>query len=385
MATIRDAITENKIDIVTTTENNVTVTQPSIQTVEVLTGPIGPAGQSSIIDTGSFATTGSNTFIGNQTISGSVNISSSLVASGLNYPTVDGDNGDILVTDGDGNLTFDRTRIYAQVKNISGTTLQKGTPVHVSSSVGNLDEVIAASASVASTMPATFILAQDLNDDEEGLGILTGFINGVNTSAFGEGDVVYVGANGGYTNIKPTGSNLVQNLGIVTKVAVNGSGFIYGIGRANDVPNITPGYAWVGNSDSVATPTPTSSFAQYSNSTTATYTSANILALDEVSILPALSSNQYYEYKLIIEYNFGTTPYSISGFGGGIILISSLGNTISSLSAIPTTSADEIVGFAQGVTELGSALKITLRGGSTITNGDGDLSIKIQYNIATFG
>lgn len=128
-----------------------------------------------------------------------------------------------------------------------------------------------------------------------------------------------------------------------------------------------------------------SSGSVYNNSTTATYTSANILALDEVSILPALSSNQYYEYKLIIEYNFGTTPYSISGFGGGLILISSLGNTVSSLSAIPTTSADEIIGFAQGVTELGSALKITLRGGSTITNGDGNLSIKIQYNTATFG
>jgi len=128
-----------------------------------------------------------------------------------------------------------------------------------------------------------------------------------------------------------------------------------------------------------------SSGSVYSNSTTATYTSANILALDEVSILPALSSNQYYEYKFIIEYNFGTTPYSISGFGGGIIQISSLGNAVSSLSAIPTTSANEVVGFAQGVTELGSALKITIRGGSIITNGDGDLSIKIQYNTATFG
>ena len=50
MATVRDTSTENKIDIVTTTENNVTVTQPSVQTVEVLTGPkgnkgdVGPAG-----------------------------------------------------------------------------------------------------------------------------------------------------------------------------------------------------------------------------------------------------------------------------------------------------------------------------------------------------
>ena len=128
-----------------------------------------------------------------------------------------------------------------------------------------------------------------------------------------------------------------------------------------------------------------SSGSVYSNSITATYTSANILALDEVTLLPTPSSGTYYEYKLIIEYNFGTIPYSVSGFGGGTILISSLGKVVSSLSAIPTSSANSIVGFAQGVTELDSALKMTLRGGSIVTNGDGDLSIKIQYNIATFG
>jgi hypothetical protein len=128
-----------------------------------------------------------------------------------------------------------------------------------------------------------------------------------------------------------------------------------------------------------------SSGSVYSNSTTATYTSANILALDEVSILPTLPSGQYYEYKFIIEYNFGTIPYSVSGFGGGIIQISSLGNVVSSLGTIPTTSSNEVIGFAQGITKLGSALKITIRVGSIITNGDGNLSIKIQYNTATFG
>jgi len=163
---------------------------------------------------------------------------SSATINGFTFPTTDGTDGQTLTTDGSGVLTFDDVKVVQVVKNISGVTLQKGTPVHAVGSVGNSVEVIAASASDATTMPATFVLDEQLVDDEEGRAIGTGFINGVNTVGFVEGGVVYVGENGGYTQTKPTGTNLIQNLGIVTKVDANGSGFIYGSGRSNDVPNL---------------------------------------------------------------------------------------------------------------------------------------------------
>ena len=180
----------------------------------------------------------------------SLNVTSALTASGLIYPTADGDNGDFLTTDGIGNLSFGRPNVYANVKNVSGVELQKGTPVHATGTAGNASEVIAASASVASTMPATYVLNETLADDAEGLAIIVGYINGVNTSAFGEGDVVYVGESGGFTNVKPQGSgNLIQNLGLVNNVdATNGSGYVYGSGRSNDVPNLPIGKIWVGSS-----------------------------------------------------------------------------------------------------------------------------------------
>lgn len=231
--------------------NQVNLTQNTTNVVEVKSiGPQGAKGDKG--DTGAQGAvgtvTGSLFLTGSINLSGSINlISGSLNVEGITYPTTDGDNGDIIYTNGSGVLTFDKTKIYASVKNISGTTLQKGTPVHVVSSVGNTDEVIAASASNPSTMPATFILSETLVDDQEGLGILTGFINGVDTRGFLEGEVVYVGANGGYTNQKPSGSNLIQNLGIVTKVAENGSGFIYGSGRTNDTPNLLQGNIFFGS------------------------------------------------------------------------------------------------------------------------------------------
>jgi hypothetical protein len=188
-----------------------------------------------------------------------LNVLSELTASGLKYPKIDGIAGQIIETDGAGNLSFGNIdTIVENVKNVSGYTLYKGTPVHATGSgtSGNVVGVIAASASVASTMPATFILAQTLAAGAEGLGIISGLITGVNTSAFKNGEVIYVGARGGYTNVAPTGSNLVQNLGIVTKVhPTNGGGVVLGAGRANATPNLLNGQIFYGvGNKSVARP-----------------------------------------------------------------------------------------------------------------------------------
>ena len=168
-----------------------------------------------------------------------------------------------LTDDGDGEITLtfggeNATRLVQTVKNVSGGRLEKGTPVHavVDGASGNLAYVIAARADTASAMPATFVLNETLDDEAEGEAIITGLISGVDTSAFSAGDVIYVGETGGYTNTKPTGTNLIQNLGIVLKRhASNGSGIVYGSGRSNDVPNIPEGYGWLGNASGVATPT----------------------------------------------------------------------------------------------------------------------------------
>lgn len=180
-------------------------------------------------------------------ISGSMTITGSFTVNDYTLPSIDGEANQIIITDGQGNLEFDYLRtVFEQVKNGASVTLEKGTPVHVSSSVGNENIVIAASASVAETMPATLVLNEQLTPGQSGLAIAVGFINEVDTTPFDEGDVIYVGSSSGYTNIKPTGSNLIQNLGIVTKVAVNGSGLILGAGRANDVPNLLDGEIFIG-------------------------------------------------------------------------------------------------------------------------------------------
>jgi len=163
----------------------------------------------------------------------------------------------------DGTVT-DATKIVVTAKNKSGRTLAKGTPVRaiIPVSSGQIVEVIAARADTPSAMPATPVLDEELLDEAEGDAIVVGFIQNVDTSLFTAGDVIYVGATGGYTNTKPTGTNLIQNLGIVVKSdASAGSGIVYGSGRSNDVPNIPDGQFWLGNASGVATPTALSTVA----------------------------------------------------------------------------------------------------------------------------
>jgi len=223
------------------------------------------------------------------------NATGSITINGYTLPLTDGVDGQAIITDGDGVLTFDDIKVYTQVKNISGTTLVKGTPVHATASAsppsGNISEVIAASASLGTAMPATFILDEDIANDTEGRAIAVGYIKGVNTTGFTVGDVVYVGPNGGYTNVKPTGSDLIQNLGVITRVDnTNGAGFIYGSGRSNDVPNILEGYAWAGNSNQVATATATSSFFVTSGSHALNADTASYVAFHNIDNKPTLLS-----------------------------------------------------------------------------------------------
>ena len=150
-------------------------------------------------------------------------------------------------TDGDADWEYPHT-LYVTVRNVSGGTLAKGTPVHANDVTGEVADVIAADASSASAMPCTYVLNEEIDNNQQGIAILTGTITGVDTSSFSPGDVIYVASGGGFTNVKPTGTNLIQNLGVVTKSnASTGSGVVYGTGRSNDVPNLPTGKFFIGS------------------------------------------------------------------------------------------------------------------------------------------
>ena len=160
---------------------------------------------------------------------------------------------------------------------IAKETLSKGDPVYVSgyNNGEGKPEVLKADASDSSKMPVVGLAMVDaVNNDQIFISVGGSFPNvdtstGLTTPQVGQ--TLYVASGGGYTNVKPTGTNLIQNIGVIGRVQQNtGEILVSAIQRTNDVPNISNGYGWFGNSDGVAIAQSTGSFAKTDLSNTFT-------------------------------------------------------------------------------------------------------------------
>ena len=297
MSTVRDTTTENKIDIVTTTGNDVTVTQPITNVIQVATpgpagpaGPTGPIGPSGSFETGSFATTGSNTFIGNQIITGSIDITGSLnldgpftITGSIESPTsitfdttaTDADTTarlkwnetegtlDLGMGGGLATLQIGQELYYPKVVNKSGEDLINGTLVMVDPAQpaqGNRLRVIRAVTD--GTYPSELIvgpLTEDVDNNQEGFATWFGYVRNLNrtdlenngvkspTDNWDEGDILYTNPNldGGYTSSVQSAPAGKSSIAAVT--AVNGQNITLlvrpkldtNVGSLHDVTDLT--------------------------------------------------------------------------------------------------------------------------------------------------
>jgi len=109
-------------------------------------------------------------------------------------------------------------------------------------------------------MPVVGLALEDYSQNTNGKMIVTGVLDDIDTnvitgsSGSSINEVVYVD-NSGTTNnltlVKPINTDLIQNVGIITKTGANGSIQVSCIGRTNDLPNIPQGSIWIGDNDGV--------------------------------------------------------------------------------------------------------------------------------------
>lgn len=152
--------------------------------------------------------------------------------------------------------------LYINVRNTSGSPINKGLAVHATGVTGENINVILADSTIPANMPAIGLLEETLSNNAVGRAIVAGRLKNIDTSGLVAGASVYVNGAGTLTSTKPTGSDLIQNIGVAGKInATEGEIIVQGSGRSNDLPNITEGYVWVGGAESVPTTLATSSIA----------------------------------------------------------------------------------------------------------------------------
>lgn len=149
---------------------------------------------------------------------------------------------------------------YLQVENAETTAIAAGTVVYAFGVSGANITVKKADASTSSTMPAIGVVLEEIPSGGRGEIITSGLFNKTisGLSGINVGDTVYVSETAGeVTTTKPTGTALIQNIGVVLKT--NGSNIqkmkVSAIDRVNDIPNLPNGQAWIGNASGVPIPT----------------------------------------------------------------------------------------------------------------------------------
>lgn len=201
------------------------------------------------------------------------------------WATADGSNGQVLTTDGSGNLSFttgsggggvsgtiadtqiaygtaadtiggdanftwDSSRqllevTYSTLANVyevvADVNITKGQAVYTTGFNGGSGkpQVDLAQSNSSSTMPAIGIAAADITAGQTGFVIIDGQLDGITTSGSAN-DILYVSPTvaGALTNVRPTGATeLVQNMGNIIKVGAGGKIAVTTVGRTTDVPN----------------------------------------------------------------------------------------------------------------------------------------------------
>ena len=142
------------------------------------------------------------------------------------------------------------------VRNESGSTLAKGTPVAIIGfdSGSGRPLVAPADADNAARMPCIGLVAEQITNNANGAVISTGVSTGFDTSSFTAGDTVFIGTTAGsLVTTAPTGeSSQIQNIGKVTVSASNGRILVLGPGRSNATPNLDDGKIFIGNASNQA-------------------------------------------------------------------------------------------------------------------------------------
>jgi hypothetical protein len=253
---------------------------------------------------GNFATTGSNQFNGDQSISGSITLSGSI--NNVNY--VDFNTASVTPAWKSGRVFWDNTdgclgvynaeaditlqvgqEMWVKARNNTGVTIANGAAVRLIGAQGDnplivLAQSVQVSGSAITDNQILGIATHAIETGTDGYVTTLGNVRGLNTSAYTEGQVLFVSSSAGLlTSVVPVAPYERMPVATVVKVGPGGSGILYVApippidfstlssvqidgNYANDDVWIYEGNVWKHKSKSDIGLTTTSSFNAYTSS-----------------------------------------------------------------------------------------------------------------------
>ncbi len=178
-------------------------------------------------------------------------------------------------------------------KNESGATLLKGKVVSITGVSGNQTLVDLADADDATARPAFGLVYADANNNAACEVVTLGNLTGLNTSAFTEGDTLYVSTSAGeLTATPPSGESAdIQNIGrVIRSHASAGIIKVGGAGRANATPNLDSAKMFLGNASNQAASVSMSGDVTIDNTGVTTVGTINSVAVATVTSGAALGA-----------------------------------------------------------------------------------------------
>lgn len=183
--------------------------------------------------------------------------------------------------------------IRFNAKNESGATLLKGKVVSITGVSGNETLVDLADADDATARPAFGLVYADANNNAACEVVTFGNLTGLNTSAFTEGDTLYVSTSAGeLTATPPSGESAdIQNIGrVIRSHASAGIIKVGGAGRANATPNLDSAKMFLGNASNQSVSVAMSGDVTIDNTGVTTVGTINSVAVATVTSGAALGA-----------------------------------------------------------------------------------------------
>lgn len=117
-------------------------------------------------------------------------------------------------------LTSTASAVVMTARNTTGSTIPKGSIVYISGATGNKPTISLSQANTEALSSRTFgMVRSDIPNNTEGVVVITGMVTTLNTSAFSDGDYLYLSpaVAGTVTNVMPVQPMHSVVVGVVTR------------------------------------------------------------------------------------------------------------------------------------------------------------------------